>query len=119
MPRQSTDTVAVLGIDKTSFHLVGLNERGAVILRRKLSRGQLEAKLANLPPCLVGMEACVGAHHLSWRLKALGHDARLMPARYVRAYLKGNKNDFRDAEAIAGQLRAMGCRDGEPVLPRG
>ena len=103
MPRQSTDTVAVLGIDigKNTFHLVGLNERGAVILRRKLSRGQLEAKLANLPPCLIGMEACVGAHHLSRRLKALGHDARLMPARYVRAYLKGNKNDFRDAEAIA------------------
>jgi transposase len=103
MPRQSTDTVAVLGIDigKNTFHLVGLNERGAIILRRKLSRGQLEAKLANLPPCLIGMEACVGAHHLSRRLKALGHDARLMPARYVRAYLKGNKNDFRDAEAIA------------------
>jgi transposase len=103
MPRQSTDTVAVLGIDigKNTFHLVGLNERGAIILRRKLSRGQLEARLANLPPCLVGMEACVGAHHLSRRLKAFGHDARLMPARYVRAYLKGNKNDFRDAEAIA------------------
>ena len=103
MPRQSTDTVAVLGIDigKNTFHLVGLNEGGAITLRRKLSRGQLEARLANLPPCLVGMEACVGAHHLSRRLKALGHDARLMPARYVRAYLKGNKNDFRDAEAIA------------------
>src|SRR5262245_10765800 len=103
MPRQSTDTVAVLGIDigKNTFHLVGLNERGAIILRRKLSRGQLEARLANLPACLVGMEACVGAHHLSRRLKALGHDARMMPARYVRAYLKGNKHDFRDAEAIA------------------
>src|SRR5512145_700792 len=103
MPRQSTDTVAVLGIDigKNTFHLVGLNERGAIILRRKLSRGQLQARLANLPPCLIGMEACVGAHHLSRRLTALGHDARLMPARYVRAYLKGQKNDFRDAEAIA------------------
>src|SRR5262245_26293789 len=103
MPRQSTDTVAVLGIDidKNSFHLVGFNERGAIILRLKLSRRQLEARLANLPPCLVGMEACVGAHHLSRRLKALGHDARLMPAHYVRAYLKDNKNDFRGAEAIA------------------
>jgi transposase len=103
MPRQCKDTVAVLGIDigKNTFHLVGLNKVGAITLRRKLSRGQLQAKLANLPPCLVGMEACVGAHHLSRRLKDLGHDARLMPARYVRAYLKGNKNDFRDAEAIA------------------
>src|ERR1700691_2384549 len=54
-----------------------------------------------MPPCLIGMEACVGAHHLSRRLKALGHDARLMPARYVRPYSKGQKNDFRDAEAIA------------------
>src|SRR5262249_25153079 len=56
---------------------------------------------ANMPPCLIGMEACVGAHHLSRRLKALGHDARLMPAKYVRPYSKGQKNDFRDAEAIA------------------
>lgn len=103
MPRQCKDTAAVLGIDigKNTFHLVGLNKRGAIILRVRLSRRQLEARLANLPPCLVGMEACVGAHHLSRRLKALGHDARLMPARYVRAFLKGNKNDFRDAEAIA------------------
>src|SRR5512134_2571380 len=103
MPRQCKDTVAVLGIDigKNCFHLIGLNERGAIILRVKLSRRQLEVRLANLPACLIGMEACVGAHHLSRRLKALGHDARLMPARYVRAYLKGNKNDFRDAEAIA------------------
>src|SRR5262249_19182220 len=83
----------------------GLNERGAIALRLKLSRRQLEARLANLPPCLIGMEACVGALHLSRRLKALGHDARLMPARYVRAYLKGNKTDFRDAEAIAEALQ--------------
>ena len=54
-----------------------------------------------MSPCLIGMEACVGAHHLSRKLKALGHDARLMPARYVRPYSKGQKNDFRDAEAIA------------------
>jgi hypothetical protein len=54
-----------------------------------------------MAPCLIGMEACVGAHHLSRKLKALGHDARLMPAKYVRPYSKGQKNDFRDAEAIA------------------
>ena len=103
MPRQSKDTVATLGIDigKNTFHLVGLNKRGAIVLRQKLSRRQLEARLANLPPCLIGMEACVGAHHLSRRLKAFGHDAKLMPAKYVKAFLKGNKNDYRDAEAIA------------------
>ena len=103
MPRQSNDTVAVLGIDigKNVFHLIGLDKRGAIVLRQKLSRGQLEARLANMPPCLIGMEACVGAHHLSRKLKVLGHDPRLMPAKYVKAFLKGNKNDFRDAEAIA------------------
>jgi len=61
----------------------------------------VETRLANMPPCLIGMEACVGAHHLSRRLKTLGHDARLMPAKYVRPYSKGQKNDFRDGEAIA------------------
>jgi transposase len=71
------------------------------VLRQKWSRGQIETRLANMPPCLIGMEACVGAHHLSRKLQAHGHDARLMPAKYVRAYSKGQKNDFRDAEAIA------------------
>jgi transposase len=95
--------VAVIGIDigKNSFHVVGLDQRGAIVLRQKWLRGQVESRFANMPPCLVGMEACVGAHHLSRRLKALGHDARLMPAKYVRPYSKGQKNDFRDAEAIA------------------
>src|SRR5262249_50433266 len=81
---------------------VGLDWRGAIVLRQKWSRGQVEGRLANLPPCLIGMEACVGAHHLSRKLTSLGHDARLMPAKYVRPYSRGQKNDFRDAEAIAG-----------------
>ena len=95
--------IAVVGIDigKNSFHIVGHDERGAIMLRQKWSRGQVEARFANMPPCLIGMEACVGAHHLSRKLRALGHDARLMPAKYVRPYSKGQKNDFRDAEAIA------------------
>src|ERR1700727_308754 len=94
---------AVVGIDigKNSFHIVGLDQRGAIVLRQKWSRGQVEARFANMPACLVGMEACVGAHHLSRKLKEFGHDARLMPAKYVRPYSKGQKNDFRDAEAIA------------------
>ena len=97
------NAVAVVGIDigKNSFHVVGLDDRGAIVLRQKWSRGQVEARFANMPPCLIGMEACVGAHHLSRKLKAFGHDARLMPAKYVRPYSKGQKNDFRDAEAIA------------------
>ena len=103
MSQKLSATIAVIGIDigKNSFHVVGLDERGALTLRQKWSRGQVETRLANLAPCLIGMEACVGAHHLSRRLKGLGHDARLMPAKYVRPYSKGQKNDFRDAEAIA------------------
>jgi transposase len=103
MPETVQSAIAAVGVDigKNSFHIVGLDQRGAIVLRQKWSRGQVEARFANLPPCLVGMEACVGAHHLSRRLKALGHDARLMPAKYVRPYSKGQKNDFRDAEAIA------------------
>ena len=103
MPETAHKAIAVVGIDigKNSFHIIGLDERGAIVLRQKWSRGQVEARFANMPPCLVGMEACVGAHHLSRRLRALGHDAKLMPAKYVRPYSKGQKNDFKDAEAIA------------------
>src|SRR6266498_2070783 len=104
MPSKLNIAIAsVIGIDigKNSFHVVGQDQRGTIVLRQKWSRGQVEARLANLPPCLIGMEACVGAHHLSRQLQMLGHDARLMPAKYVRPYSKGQKNDFRDAEAIA------------------
>jgi transposase len=103
MSHKLNSAIAVIGIDigKNSFHVVGHDKRGAIMLRQKWSRGQVETRLANLPPCLIGMEACVGAHHLSRKLQMLGHDARLMPAKYVRPYSKGQKNDFRDAEAIA------------------
>ena len=98
-----SSAIAAIGIDigKNSFHVVGLHARGAILLRQKWSRGQVEGRLANMPPCLIGTEACVGAHHLGCELKAFGHDARLMPAKYARPYSKGQKNDFRDAEAIA------------------
>ena len=102
MAKTTHKAIAVVGIDigKNSFHVVGHDERGAIVLRQKWSRGQIETRFANMPPCLIGMEACGGAHHLSRKLKALGHNARLMPAKYVRPYSKGQKNDFRDAEAI-------------------
>src|SRR2546430_16849286 len=100
MSQQLSTTIAAIGVDigKNSFHVVGLDARGAIVLRQKWSRSQVEARFANMPPCLIGMEACVGAHHLSRKLQGLGHDARLMPAKYVRPYSKGQKNDFRDAE---------------------
>ena len=82
MSQTANTAIAVIGIDigKNSFHVVGHDARGAIVLRQKWSRGQVEARLANIPPCLIGMEACVGAHHLSRKLASLGHDARLMPA---------------------------------------
>jgi Transposase len=103
MPQTLNSAIAVIGtgIGKNSFHVIGQNRHGAIVLRQKWSRGQVEVRLANTQPCLIGMEACVGAHHLSRKLQALGHDARLMPAKYVRPYSKGEKNDYRDAEAIA------------------
>jgi hypothetical protein len=79
MSQKLNAAIAVIGIDigKNSFHLVGHDHRGAIVLRQKWSRGQVETRLANLPPCLIGMEACVGAHHLSRKLQMLGHAARL------------------------------------------
>lgn len=86
MSQISNTAIAVIGIDigKNSFHVVGHDARGAIVLRQKWSHGQIEVRLANIPPCLIGMEACVGAHHLSRKLASQGHDAGLMPAKYVR-----------------------------------
>jgi transposase len=86
MPATAQTAIAVIGIDicKNSFHIVGLDDRGAIVLRQKWSRNQVEVRFANMPPCLIGMQARSGARHLSRKLSALGHDARLKPARYGR-----------------------------------
>jgi transposase len=101
--QKTTGIIATIGIDigKNTFHLVGLDQRGVIVLQQKVSRGQLERRLANIPRCLIGMEACSGSHHIGRQLAALGHDARLIPAQYVKPFLKGHKNDYRDAEAVA------------------
>ena len=92
-----------IGIDlgKTVFHLVGLNRSGEVVVRKKFSRRQLLQFTANLHVNLIGMEACGGAHFLGRALRGQGHEVRLMPAQYVKPYVKTNKNDYIDAEAIA------------------
>ena len=92
-----------IGIDlgKTVFHLVGLNLRGEAVVRKKLSRRQLLQFTANLHVDLIGMEACGGAHFLGRAPREQGHEVRLMPAQYVKPYVKTNKNDYIDAEAIA------------------
>ena len=101
--QKSSDPVATIGLDigKNTFHMVGLDKRGAIALRIKVSRSQLAHRLANLPCCLVGLEAGSGSHHIARQIQALGHEARLIPAQYVKPFLKGHKNDYRDAEAIA------------------
>jgi len=92
-----------IGIDlgKTIFHLVGVNRAGEVVVRRKFSRPQLLRFTANLRVRLIGMEACGGSHFLGRSLREQGHEVRLMPAQYVKPYVKTNKNDYIDAEAIA------------------
>jgi transposase len=95
--------IRTIGIDlgKTVFHLVGVNARGELVVRRKYSRTQLLRFTSNLRECLIGMEACGGSHFLGRALREQGHDVRLMPAQYVKPYVKTNKNDYIDAEAIA------------------
>jgi transposase len=92
-----------IGIDlgKTVFHLVGLNRHGEVVVRKKFSRTQLLRFTANVRVELIAMEACGGSHFLGRALREQGHEVRLIPAQYVKPYVKTNKSDYIDAEAIA------------------
>lgn len=94
--------VTVVGIDlaKEVFHVYGSDAEGQVVVRRQFGRGGLVKFLSNLKPCLIGMEACGGAHHWARECARLGHQAKLMPPQYVKPYVKTNKNDYNDAEAI-------------------
>jgi transposase len=94
--------ITTIGIDlaKHVFQLHGIGPDGTVILRRKLRRSHMPAFFAGLRPCLIGMEACATAHHWARELRGFGHEVKLMPAHYVKAYLKRGKNDAADAEAI-------------------
>ena len=96
-------TVMVLGIDlgKNSCSVAGLDETGRIVLRRRLTRDGVVRLGAKLPACTMAMEACCGAHHLGRVLRAQGHEVRLMSPEYVQPYVKAQKNDERDAEAIA------------------
>jgi len=94
--------ITTIGLDlaKHWFQVHGVDANGQVAVRRKLRRSELLAFFRSLPPCLVGMEACATAHHWARELTKLGHTVRLMPPAYVKAYVKRNKNDSADAEAI-------------------
>ena len=95
--------IVVLGVDlgKNVCSLVGLDARGSIVLRRRLRRGSVIDFVLYLPRCAVAMEACCGAHHLGRKFEAAGFEVRLMSPEYVRPYVKAQKNDDRDAEAIA------------------
>ena len=102
---QKTNAVAVrtIGIDtgKNTFHLIGLDEQGTIVLREKLARGRIGRRLANVSPCLIGIEAGMATHYVARELLALGHDVRQVPPAYAKPFRQGHKNDFRDAYAIA------------------
>jgi transposase len=93
----------VLGIDlaKRVFHAVGMDDTGKIVLRQRLSRHDLMPFIAQLPPVLIGIEACGGAHYWARRFRAYGHEVKLMAPQFVKPYVKSQKNDSRDAEAIA------------------
>lgn len=95
-------TITTLGIDlaKNVFQVHGVDDHGDVVIRKQLRRNKVLPFFTNLPPCLVGMEACGSSHHWARELKLLGHDVRLMPPHYVKPYVKRSKNDAADAEAI-------------------
>jgi transposase len=94
--------LATIGLDlaKHVFQVHGVDEVGQVVVKRRLRRAQVVSYFASLPPCLVGMEACATAHFWARELRALGHEVRLMPPQYVKAYVKRGKNDAADAAAI-------------------
>src|SRR5436190_17738710 len=104
MPRTSTvHAVTAIGIDmgKNTLHMVGLDSRGAIVLREKVSRGRIALRLANLPPCLIGIEAGLATHYVAREVAALGHDVKQVPPTYAKPFRQGQKNDFRDAHAVA------------------
>ena len=101
--REDSVAASVIGIDigKEVFHLVGFSADGRLVLRQKVKRLALEATFKKLPPCIVGMEACLSAHFVSRTLRGMGFEPRIIPAIYVKPFNKGQKNDYNDAEAIA------------------
>ena len=108
------DTVGVrtIGIDtgKNTLHLVGLDEQGAIVLREKIARGRIAARLVNMQPCLIGIEAGMATHYVARELIALGHNVKQVPPTYAKPFRQGHKNDFRDAHAVAEAVQRPSTR---------
>ena len=107
-----TRAIKVVGIDlgKTSFHLHAVDDRGQTQMTKKQTRNQLKATMSKLSPCLVGIEACAGAHDWARRLSGYGHEVKLIAPQFVKPYVKSNKNDRVDAEAICEAVQRPGMR---------
>ena len=112
-------TITTIGLDiaKSVFQVHGIDAQGKVLIRRQLKRRYVLAFFEKLPPCLVGIEACATSHHWSRELKALGHNVRLMPPAYVKPYVKRQKNDAADAEAICEAVTRTNMRFVETKTP--
>lgn len=111
--------INVIGLDlaKNVFHVHAVDETGDVVLRKQLRRSQVRNFFAKLPPCLIGMEACGGAHYWARTLSEFGHDVRMMAPAFVKPYLKSNKNDRNDAEAICEAVQRPQMRFVMPKTP--
>jgi transposase len=105
-------TITTIGFDiaKSIFQVHGVDATGQVVVRRQLKRRQVLVFFEKLPPCLIGIEACASSHHWSRELQALGHAVRLMPPAYVKPYVKRQKNDMADAEAICEAVTRANMR---------
>ena len=104
--------VTTVGIDlaKNTFSIHGVDGSGRVVLRKTVSRARIMAEIAQLPPCLIGMEACSGAHEWARQIQAFGHDVRIMAPRFVAPYRRSGKNDSNDAEAICEAVQRPSMR---------
>ena len=104
--------ITTVGIDlaKNVFQAHGVDEHGKAVLRKQIKRAQVAQFFANLPPCVIGMEACGSAHHWARKLQAFGHTVKLMAPQFVKPYVKTNKNDAADAEAICEAVRRPNMR---------
>lgn len=116
----STGEVTTIGLDlaKSIFQAHGADAAGAVVFRKKLRRDQVLGFFASQPRCLVAMEACSGAHHWARELGTLGHEVRLIPPSYVKPFVKRQKNDMADAEAISEARYVRLCASSSPRQPR-
>lgn len=115
MAKDSIDELMSIGIDigKDTFHIVAFDPDGQLVMRKQIKRLALVATFEKLPRCVVGMEACLSAHFVSRTLRKMGFEPRIIPAIYVKPFIKGQKNDYNDAEAIA----EAALRPNLPVVP--